>query len=741
MKRFTLKCISAILALTMLIPSVCLSSFAAEQNASLQKLTGTTFVTAQENALYKLCVKPDTGDFYIEEKASGNKVYSTPAEAESDTVAKGYNLMTLQSCFEITYISKAQVTDMTNSLVSSVRKSGLSVYKLNDGIKLCFEMPEIKITLPIEVKLLEDSFEVSVIVPEIKEEGDYKLLTVTLLPFLGAASAKESGWLLLPDGCGALVDFEAGAATPNSNTYRKAVYSGNAVNSAISVVTKTAALQLPVFGIAAEGRGLLGIITQGDYDSDIEAYYKGGKSGYSTVHPIFRYRGTTTRTLFDSSWDRKKVTIVAESPAEYERYSVRYYCFNEADYSVMAKKTAEYYGGLSKQRKASEATVSIRVPAAVRKADSFLGIPIKKAYALNDYEDLKKLTQKLQKAGLEDLNVFYSGCFSGGLYDSMPVSARPESKLGSKKELKKLISELDKKGISLYPEADLSRIYKNGNGVWQNLNGSRDFSGGVNFLSDYSPVTTYSATIDPIKYTVLRATKYQKIYSKFVKGLGKNGFEGFVDIGTDAVSSDNPHSKKATDAYSARLLQEKAIKNAVKKTKGYIVKNAAAYLLEYVTGICDVPFSSSRVDGFSREIPFYTLVSSRFAASFATALNDEESTADYLLRCLEYGLLPSAYISLNDTSVIAETLADSFYAADADRVTKRLAEIAKNADGLLEVIANNALVEHSNQNGVFVSTYSDGTAIYGNYNDTVATVNEVTIEPNSYKVIKGRAQQ
>lgn len=738
MRHLSHKCVAFVLITALIILTFCMPSSAMPSDSSLQKLTGKEYITVKENSLLKLCLQPDTGDFYVEELATGNKTYSSPVDAQADPLAKGYNLMTLQSAFEITYISKNQVTDMTNSLVSSVRKNGLSVYKTAGGAKLVFELPEIGITIPIAIELLEDSIEVSVIVTEIKEEGDYKLLTLTLYPFLGAAAYDKSGSVVLPDGCGALIDFEAGMASTTTDTYRKAVYGGNAINAAVSVASETGTLQLPVFGISTDTSGILGIITKGDSLSDIEVYYKGSKNSYTAVHPIFRYRGTTTRTLFDSSWDRKKVTIVADQSSKLEAYTVRYYTMQNADYVAMAKKVAEYYGSNEKERKSAEATVSVRIPAAARKADSILGIPVKSVFAINDYSAVSAVADKLQSAGINKLNVFYAGAFSGGLYDAMPVSAKPERKLGSKKELKELLSKLEESGAALYPEADLSRIYKSGNGVWQRLNASHDFSGGVKELSDYSPVTTYAATVDPLKYTVLCAAKYDKVYSKFVKGLNKYGFKGFIDVGTDALASDNPHGKNATDCYAAQVLQRDAVANASAKCENYIVKNAAAYLLPFVTGITDAPYVSSRMDGFSREIPFYSLVAGEFAGIWATEINDIENTDVYLLRCLEQGLLPAAYISLKDTSVLSETAADGFFAADADSVTERLSQLIKKAGGALDIIAENALSDHTSKDGVFISTYADGTRIYGNYNDRAVTADGVNIEANSFTVcLKG----
>ena len=68
-------------------------------------------------------------------------------------------------------------------------------------------------------------FTVCVKTKEIKETGTNRILKISVLPYFGAASANDSGYMIVPDGSGAIINFNNGKY--NAAPYSKRFYGGD----------------------------------------------------------------------------------------------------------------------------------------------------------------------------------------------------------------------------------------------------------------------------------------------------------------------------------------------------------------------------------------------------------------------------------------------------------------------------------------------------------------------------------
>ena len=690
-------------------------------------LTGTDFVqVAAENGL-ALYVHPATGEFYAED-GQGRRWHSNPPEREKDEIATGFNRTNMDSALIIHTINSKRVVDDTNSTIASVNKGGLTAYRTAGGAVLEYHMPSEKITIPLSVTLAPGGLEVSILTREIREEGDLKLVDCTLLPYMGSAGPDDTGYVILPDGCGTLVEFSPGqTALPAALSYKKTVYGRDAAFSSRSVTSRTEKINLPVFATKTEDTAVLGVVTQGDALTALELFPKGQQSQQTAVHPIMTYRNVDTTIAHEGEWNEKQITIYGTVPTSVERYTVRYYLMGTADYSEIAAQVADHYmaGRDAAVQRPAGAQLTVQMLGAVRKPDTILGIPIRTVYAATTYRQAEQLLEGLKDAGVREMQLVYHGMFAGGLYDKMPVNAQTEGKLGSGGDLKALQSYLRENGIGFYPAADLSAIYRSGNGVSYKQDAIRDVGGGVRELTDYF-ASTYVADEDGRKWTLLKPGKTGTVYRKFTAALVKKGFATFADVGVENLASNNHRpffgENKGNDRETAKEARAAAVQTASEQLQGYMAENAAAYLLPYTTDILNAPSASSRQLGFGREIPFYQLVASRFARISSRPVNFETDETAAVLRTIEYGMIPSAYFCGSDTSALANTDANWLYAADGEKLTARCAAILETYGEALRVIAASPMTAHR-QTGerVYETTYASGEKIVVDYgNGTVA---------------------
>lgn len=114
----------------------------------------------------------------------------------------------MESLLQIEYADKIGNISSVNGKTASVNKDGLSCRKTTGGAVLTFSFPKEGFVIPLEFTLTEDALDVAILAGEIQETNDaYRLTTLSLLPYFGAAGSEEDGYLFVPDGSGALIEW------------------------------------------------------------------------------------------------------------------------------------------------------------------------------------------------------------------------------------------------------------------------------------------------------------------------------------------------------------------------------------------------------------------------------------------------------------------------------------------------------------------------------------------------------
>ena len=103
------------------------------------------------------------------------------------------------------YRDSLERTYTVNSQTGSVNRSGVSVEPINQGIRVIYDFPRDHITIPVEYTLQEDFLEARIVTDEIVEGEDSFVASISLLPYFGAGSQDDEGYMLVPDGSGSLI--------------------------------------------------------------------------------------------------------------------------------------------------------------------------------------------------------------------------------------------------------------------------------------------------------------------------------------------------------------------------------------------------------------------------------------------------------------------------------------------------------------------------------------------------------
>ena len=338
--------------------------------------------------------------------------------------------------------------DMANS---DIKLTGNGFYA-----KLYYD--EYGIGFDVHVLLSEDQLIVEIPDNSIVEDKDeYKIGEIYVYPFLGHTHLGDrSGYMLLPDGNGALVYINDKHGRFSSN-YSQYVYGRNIgidEHSTLSLfmnryqtVNEAENIMAPVFGMVHtdSGMGLIGIIESGDYSAKIEAYPNGAYTNYNWICSKF-----ILRQIYTQPTGKREGHIITRQEKRNE-FDIRVrYCFvsgEDANYTGLALKYRDYL---------------IKNTSLVQKADDFkirldfLGIDkenwliFKRNVTMTTVDNIREIYSELEEEGVTDILSVYKGWQKNGI-NALPIEKyKADRDIGGTAKLTELIKECENRGVDFY---------------------------------------------------------------------------------------------------------------------------------------------------------------------------------------------------------------------------------------------------------------------------------------------------
>lgn len=756
-KRFTV----ALLLVSLLLPVLAgcgdpsLPQLQPEQYVDFT--TGFTLVTNEKNELTKISENKNLilyanfarGEVAVEDKRTGVTWYSNPVDRSEDGLASGFNKNALQSSITMVYTTDLSVDMTCGGFMSSVRKDGLYYRVEADGsVIFYFDFPNEQISIPVRFAITEDCFTAQVIAHGVREYGTNTIKTIDLLPFFGAGGSKDEGYLLLPDGSGALVYFNNNRLT--ANTYSKTLYGfDNGTNDKVMGGRASAAYftlsenqQLPVFGISNGDQGFLAIITQGAARAGINANVAYKYTLYNTVWPTYYYHsiGTVRQTQKDGS---ENITKVAEKNKEiWQDFQVSYYFLEEGNntYADMAARYRDYLiaqGALQvRLPQAEEIPLYLDLYGYIEKRKSFLGIPVEKKISMTTVEDVNTMLDRLQSGGVDNVVVKYNYWARDSYFDKLPTKTAVDGKVGSAKQLLALQQRLSNSGGALYLSADLLNVYKTGRGISQYDDVLRNVA---NTNQRQYAFSLSSAAIDT-RYNawyLLRPNRIADVFAKFADSMSAAGYPNIaLDNAGDMLYSEL--STSGVGRNQMRLVMSQAIADAAGEGRSLMLTAANDYAAVYAGHILQAPSKASNYDLEDVSVPFYQMVFHGYISYSLDASNLASNPADSTLKLIEYGASPMFSLIGQNADELIGSRVDELYSADVANWMDFMIKQYDQVSGAISQVRGCTITAHEIlSEDVRAVTYSDGTVIYVNYADAPATVNGIELCGKGFAVVRG----
>ena len=700
-----------------------------------------------ENDRFVLYANLKRGEAAVEDKQTCRTWQTNPADKEDDMIASGFYKNSLLSVLTVVYTTSQSVEMTCGGYMSSVTKDGL-YYRIEDDGSIIFLFDFIKeeFQIPVRFAIEEDHFSAQILASGVVEYGSNTIKSISLLPFFGAGGQQTDGYMLVPDGSGALIYYNNERL--EASTFSKALYGfdngtsdkqiGGSALSTFTVLSEDA--PLPVFGVNQGDHGFLAVISQSAARATINADVAGKYTAYNTVWSTCSFRTTGTVRQIQKDGSDLAVTVAEKGLETWQDYEVCYYFLDDgassyADMAACYRSLLLSQGKLTRRVEEGDIPLYLDVYGYIRKQKSFLGLPVQAKITMTSFSDTEKLLDTLEEGGIGSVVVKYNYWAKNSYFDKLPLVTKADGKVGKDAELKALAERLKADGGELYLAADLLNVYKTGRGITQTNGVLQSVAGTVQRQYAFRRDTAAADSRYDAWY-LLRPDLIRETYLSFMNDLTKAGYTRFA--------ADNLGSMLYSELATGGTGRNEALLNVSETAlalseglDGLLLDGANDYAAVYASHVTGAPAGSSRYDLEDVSVPFWQLVFHGCVSYSLPAMNLSSSPSAYLLTSLEYGASPLYSLVGENADELLSSRMDALFSADSANWTDVMAAQYRQLNTALREGKTVPMTAHEILSEKLRRTeYEGGLVIYINYGSEEALADGISVPALGFTALK-----
>ncbi|MBR4728131.1 MAG: hypothetical protein IK080_09625 [Clostridia bacterium] len=568
---------------------------------------------------------------------------------------------------------------------------------------------DIGFRLQVTVTLQDGSMLVHCTHENLSGNPNARIESITLLNYFGAYNDRsESDYLLVPDGSGAIIK-----TAHFDESFEALTFDVYGSDPAMNGETAAAAL-IPAFGMKHGNSAVLSLITQGDSAAAIHAVKAQATGDYNRVFSDF----TVTPTAYDGS----TLSVSNSEMASEIALCYRFLSGKNATYAGLASACREQ---LIRNGVLSTKTVAVgdylpfclTLTGAVRKHFG----PLEYTTALTTFEQANDMLVRMKNKGINNINLRYTGAFTGGTEQTDIANARLLTRLGGSSGLEALNDYIANQKMSLYLDVDL-------------LSSAKGFSGsGAADLyrnpAAYTPDNTLADYLgEPQTQRRLRAfDQFSKLIVSVLSDTRYLEFTGFClnDVGT-LLYSDFSANGLLRDAAADRI---RSAIPPLSTGRSTMAVGGNFYMLKNIDTIVDLPMKATAAQsGAYVSVPFVPLVLHGIVDYAGEAINTSTNLEETLLKYIEYGACP--HFQWNYEPLVNNTQDDPYY---YDNTINSAADFYARSNKALNDLRDARMTDHyAVADGVYCTEYDTGAMIYVNYTDSDYETLGVVVEARNF---------
>ena len=670
------------------------------------------------------------GEFCLRDEESGLSWFSNPSDKTGDTTSKGSPRFEMFSQLIVYGYDTATNGEKTiNSYIGAQRGAGITVTAVPNGFCALYRFESAQLEIPLYVTLSEKGVEIRCPLNELKENGTFRVAELAVVPYFGSGGPEDDGYLVVPDGSGARINFNNGKIW--AEPYTALLYGGNLSLAGEQKLTDPKAAALPVFGIQRNQTGLLGVVGEGGAEAEVKAYTAGQRNARNAVYANFILRNVDTVVIGESGLSETKEVVQYDlDHRNMEACSVRYYPLESGKHTY-ADMAVQYRTLLLEQRGAGQAVdiepcFIAELYAGVVRPKTYFGLTFQKFDTLTDYQMAGGIRRELQEAGVQDATILYRNWSKDESAYKLPNKIRPVSGLGSKRELQGLLDD------GMYLSFSPLTVRRNGNGFWSFLDASKRMSREPVLVHTYQLSTHYkNSEVAPGYLPNLQTLT--EVLGAFRRSAKQYGAENLylTDLGSTLYTNFDRNKYATREEF-----QERAVAFCKDWDGRLAVQKPNGYVLPYIDAAVGLPTDSSLYDVEDESIPFYQIVLSGVIPYTSEAVNLSSNPRRTILKCMETASsLYFAWIGTNGSD-IKETALNHLYGADYARWKEDAIAAQEELDGVFERIGTRIISGHETlAAGVTRTTFENGKSVVINYTAQPVETSYGTVPASGYLIV------
>lgn len=595
---------------------------------------------------------------------------------------------------------------------------------------------------------LNDEGELIARVPtsEIVNHNDYfKLQRIHVLPNLCAEAASKDGkgYYLVPDGAGALMEFNSSDATVgdvlrpfmNNDLHQDYFWQSEFSEE----------LMMPVYGVMYGGaqstHGMLAIIEEGAETANLHVSIATPTTGknkiYASIDTIEHswvriygaYADNTASYLADSGHIETDFTvrfIPYDGPVTYYDMAMDYRDYL-AETAGMTPETPEGPG------------LYLEMMGAVTLTERFVGVPYDSIHSMTTFAEAKEIVEALKDY---DVTYQYDGALNGGMLNALNKGAALVGENGSADELSQLRAAAEAAGSDLFLQVNLSRVYDNGRNYIPYLHASRDFSNSAMTLYLYRADTAQmNGRWDPIReYTTVSPRYFSHLATSFKQAQSHSDALRGADLAIGDLAHDvfaDYRYRDIINPVQSRAFVRESLNTLAQDDSTLSLNDPfadVAAMGDYAVGVSRL---SSDYASYYATVPFRQLALSGLTTVVGTDVNLSSRDLDFfLLQAAELGTSVKYTICAQNPDILKNSHFEGMYAVHWDAWQPEILEAAQACAQLREDIGGRAITGHAMlKPQVFETTYEGGVKVITNYSALPYESTNGTVGSGSYLLI------
>ena len=664
-----------------------------------------------------------------------------------------------------TRVSSAAEDDKEGTSGLQVEDEAKHIYKL----ECKFTLDDKELGMNVYITFGEDGkINYSVPYKEITGDGIGQISQVVITPFLGASGGalkyydtKDEDWVnvkankvtpgyaLIPDGSGALIRFQENKA--KFTAYEGAVYNADpskqlTYRSVADDVVPVKDPTMPVFGISHGDGTQAAFVAYADKGDEymtlnaVPASTEDEEIRYTYAYAGFTYNSEFYQVINQAGESYRKVQ---DAPNKFDIDLTYQFLTGDgsdgtpsADYVGMAQAYRQHLIEEKVLTEVDQETGDIPIRIDFLMSDSKKGVFSTQEVEVTSVSDVDEILAKLTKDGIKNINSGLIGWQSGGETLSKPNSTSISGSVGSKSELKDLMSKYAEKGIDISFSREFTTINEDMISYYDNA--AKHLN--TKYLEvDQSTVLPKNVPVAEFGYALPKKTAswITDLYENLGDYSQSFTIDGASNVLVSSYDSDGVEST-VTDAIG---YYQDAIEKIKKNGTKVNLASPNKYLWKYTDRYLQSTVGTSQYVYETDTVPFLQLVLHGTMEVYAPYANFSFYSITDQLRMIDYNINPSFVLTKEPSYLLSATKSSDYYSTEFEQYEELVKEIYTTVNESLSQVAGYSWTGRKVVNdGVIANTYEkDGNikTIIINYTEDDITVDGNKVAKLSAAVVEG----